>query len=152
MPVYSPGRQANRNGRNWQLDMEDRFLRHGYQRWSQRPSLPLQTPYLIREYKSDFINIYGDKMTLDFLIYHPARHLEEMIIECKYQGQDGSIDEKLSFTAQSLHATGQSAILALMGGGFRDTAVRYCLGQQTEKFKVITTWDEFTHMLNTGQL
>jgi len=56
------------------------------------------------------------------------------------------------FTIDALKATDKRAILLLMGNGFRQCAVQYCLDQQDESLLVLTTWDQLVRMFNTEQL
>jgi hypothetical protein len=109
-------------------------------------------PYFIHQYGSPFRNAYRDSMTLDFYIYHPTKYPDGLILECKFQDGGGTVDEKLHFTVASLKGTGKPSFLLLMGEGFRTSAVQYCLDKQTARFRVLTSWDQFVRMFNTGPL
>jgi len=146
------GWNANNNGRNWELDIKDRLRRHGYEQWGEPPRLLVSNPYFVHQYRSEFRNPYNEPMKLDFYIYHPWKHVEGLILECKFQEESGSTDEKLFFTVNALKATRKRAILMLMGDGFRSCAVQYCLAQQDDGFVVLTSWHELISMFNAGQI
>lgn len=148
----TPGWQANNNGRQWELDIMDRFKRHGYEQWSEPPTLIRDKPYFVRQYKSPYKNPYGEHMKLDFYIYHPMWHRDGLILECKFQDETGSVDEKLYFTVAAMKSTGVRGLLLLMGPGFRRCAIRYCEAQQDDSLVVLTSWDALVRMFNTGQL
>lgn len=146
------GWNANNNGRNWELDIKDRLRRHGYEEWNEPPTLLRDKPFFVHQHKSLFLNPYLEPMTLDFYIYHPWKYVEGLILECKFQDESGSTDEKLHFAVAGLKGTGLRTILLLMGNGFRSSAVRYCQRHQNDLFMVLTRWDELVRMFNTGQL
>lgn len=153
MPTkHSPGWYANTNGSNWELDIMDRLKRHGYEQWAEPPSLLKDKAFFVRQYRSDFRNPYGDTMKLDFYLYHPERHREGLVLECKYQGESGSTDEKLFFSCAAIKSTGLRGILMIMGSGFRRSAIDYCKSQQDNRFLVITSWDEFVRLFTTELL
>ena len=145
------GWQATFNGHHWEHDLIDRLKRHGYLQWGAPPSL-LPEPYFVHQCRDMFQSIYKTPLTLDLYIYHPWKHPEGLIIEGKYQENSGSVDEKFPYVIENLRQTGKRCILMLLGGGARKEAVQWCLEQQDDKLGVMTSWDEWTRLLNNGLL
>jgi hypothetical protein len=72
--------------------------------------------------------IYGSSWALDFVVVHPTKFPNGLVIEVKYQGVGGSVDEKLPFSMLSLAAItrrGHDApktLLIIAGDGMRGDA------------------------------
>jgi hypothetical protein len=68
-------------------------------------------------------SIYDTKLYCDFVLFHPTRHPDNLIIESKWQQSRGSVDEKFPFLVANIrdrypHAT----IIVLDGGGYKKQA------------------------------
>src|SRR5215210_6062166 len=42
-------------------------------------------------------SIYGRPLKVDFMLYHPEKHPDKLIIECKWQQALGTTDEKYPY-------------------------------------------------------
>ena len=145
------GRQAVFNGLNLERDLMHRLRSHGYQQWSAPPTLFAEA-FFVHQYHSPFMSIYETPLLLDFFVLHPWKHPEGLIIEAKYQDTNGSIDEKYPYTIANLKGTGKPVLLILLCSAARKEAIRWCQRQQTDRFTVLTQWDEWVRLLNKGFL
>ena len=74
-------------------------------------------------------NLYEAKFKIDFYLYHALKFPDGLYIESKWQGSQGSVDEKYVFTVQTLKSLNADSILVLEGGGARHGAVRWIQAQ-----------------------
>lgn len=96
-------------------------------------------------------NIYGTPTTCDFILYHPQKHPDCLIIEAKWQQSAGSVDEKFPFLVANIkekypHAT----VIVLDGGGYRDKAEDWLRGQVNDKLLKVMNMREFQKWANDG--
>ena len=47
-------------------------------------------------------NIYGKNRRVDFILYHPQRWRDCLVIQSKWQASSGSVEEKLAFEVLSI--------------------------------------------------
>ena len=85
-------------------------------------------------------NLYGSRWRLDFYLFHPDKFPNGLVIESKWQGSPGSVDEKYVFTVLSLKSLSTPSMLVLGGGGARRGAVDWIRKQIGKNFK---TTDQF---------
>jgi hypothetical protein len=155
-PPQQQGQQANSNGEALESDIAHRLLSAGYLDYrpakkSAKPAMPDPTvPYFIRQCRNKFDSIYGTQMIVDFYLWHPDKHPDGLIIEAKYQEEQGSVDSKFPYLVQSLKKTNTPALVLLIGPGARPEAVRWCEAQQHDSFIVLTSWEAFVYRCNRG--
>ena len=95
-------------------------------------------------------NIFGVKMVTDILAYDKKKFPKGILLDAKYQGVSGSVDEKLPFAALSLVAHDTFNIIVLDGGAFRPAADNWLLKyasyqakQYDRQLLVFTTLGDF---------
>ncbi len=74
-------------------------------------------------------SIIGKKRRVDILVLTPERPHEvqrAMAIECKYQGSQGTVDEKIPYALQDMEAMAMPGVIAYAGEGF-SPGVRHML-------------------------
>ncbi len=89
----------------------------------------LITDYLLYRYQNREIEIYrevfagktiiGKNRRVDILILQPKTN-RAFVIECKYQGSTGTVDEKIPYALQDLEAMPMEGCIAYAGEGFSD--------------------------------
>ena len=47
-------------------------------------------------------DIYGKNRRVDFLLYHPRKWPQSLVIQCKWQASSGSVEEKYPFEVLSI--------------------------------------------------
>ena len=74
-------------------------------------------------------SIYETKRKCDFLVINKAQFPEGLIIECKWQESNGSVDEKYPFTVFNILKIGVPTIILLDGGGYKKQAMEWLKSQ-----------------------
>lgn len=97
--------------------MELRLQQKGFVLWDKKG-----TPPECSWYAKQFTvckNLLGTNLRVDFMVNN------QLIIECKWQGSAGSVDEKYPWTMMNLVNTGIPSIMILEGGGCRPAMVKF---------------------------
>ena len=89
-------------------------------------------------------DIYGKKRRVDFILYHPLRWKDCLVIQCKWQASRGSVEEKYPFEVLSIQTTSIPTIIVLDGGGYSKGAKDWLMGQ-AGKTKLL-------HIFSIGEL
>jgi len=92
-------------------------------------------------------------MFCDFLLFHPTRHPDNLIIESKWQESKGSVDEKFPFLVANIrerypHAT----IVVLDGGGYKKQANLWLRAQIDRRLLHVFNMQEFQRWSNGDAL
>lgn len=67
-------------------------------------------------------DLYGRNRRVDFILYHPQRWANCLVIQCKWQASTGTIDEKFPFEVFSIQKNEFDTIIVLDGGGYSSEA------------------------------
>ncbi len=86
-------------------------------------------------------DIYGKTRRVDFILYHPHRWPDSLVIQCKWQASHGSVEEKYPFEVLSIQMNEFSTIIVLDGGGYTQGAKQWLAGQ-AGKNKLIHVMDQ----------
>ena len=78
-------------------------------------------------------NIYAKERRVDFIIYHPRKWADCLVIQCKWQASSGSVDEKFPFEVECIAHDAFPAIIILDGGGYSDGAKTWLMGQRGKR-------------------
>lgn len=85
-------------------------------------------------------SIIGKNRRIDLLVLQESTH-RALAIECKYQGSQGTVDEKIPYTLQDMEAMRMAGLVVYAGGGFSDGVIHmleashmaaYCLPDPTD--------------------
>lgn len=88
-------------------------------------------------------------MRVDFLIFHPTKWPNKLMVECKWQSSPGTVDEKFPYLVLSMKQIADcQSIILLAGGGYRPGAVKWLLEQQTENMIVLEGLDKIIRWAN----
>lgn len=85
-------------------------------------------------------NIYARSRKVDFILYHPTKWPDCLVIQCKWQASSGSVDEKFPFEVECIAADQFAAIIVLDGGGASKGA-RAWLSEQRGKRNLVDVFD-----------
>ncbi len=98
-------------------------------------------------------DIYGKQRRVDFILYHPQRWAECLVIQCKWQASSGSVDEKFPFEVLSIQLNEFDTILVLDGGGYSAGAEQWLRGQAGKnKLRHVLSLGEISKFQSQGRL
>lgn len=99
-------------------------------------------------------SIYETKRKCDFLVLNKDKFPDGLIIECKWQQSNGSVDEKYPFTIFNVFKIGVPTVILLDGGGYKPAAMKWLKDQANPKRALIAVWNmaEFQTEVNNGFL
>ena len=89
-------------------------------------------------------DIYGKVRRVDFLLFHPYRHPNGLVIQCKWQASRGSVEEKYPYEVLSIGQGEFDALIVLDGGGYSQGAEQWLRGQAGK--------NRLRHVFNQGEL
>ena len=99
-------------------------------------------------------SIYGTTQYCDFIVYHPERWPDNLIIESKWQQSGGSVDEKYPYLVLNIQMQYHCpTILVLDGGGYKRGAERWIRSQAGNgNLAHVFNMKEFAAWVNSGHL
>jgi hypothetical protein len=151
----SQGQRANYTGNSLEQFVYTTLLRKGYQFLEHRQfeaGRLLDQPIFTVHYPIAR-SIYDTQLYCDFVLFHPTRHPDNLIIESKWQQSRGSVDEKFPFLVANIrerypHAT----IIILDGGGYKKQADLWLRAQIDGKLFHVFNMQEFQKWSNGESL
>lgn len=99
-------------------------------------------------------SIYGTKQFCDFIVYHPEKWPDNLIIESKWQQSGGSVDEKFPYLVLNIQMQYKCpTIVVLDGGGYKKGAERWIRSQSgNNNLRHVFSMSEFATWANNGNL
>lgn len=98
-------------------------------------------------------DIYGKMRRVDFLVYHPRKWPQSLVIQCKWQASSGSVEEKYPFEVQSIQQVGYPAIIILDGGGYSRGAEQWLKAQAGKNnLKHVFSQGDFQRFVSRGEM
>lgn len=70
-------------------------------------------------------DLYGKVRRVDFILYHPTKWPDCLVIQCKWQASSGSVEEKYPFEVLSTNLNPYPTIILLDGGGYSAGAAQW---------------------------
>jgi hypothetical protein len=93
------------------------------------PSRYLEQPIYSRRFHIGK-SIYGTAQYCDFILYHPKKWKDNLVIESKWQQAGGSVDEKYPYLVLNIQMEYKCpTILVLDGGGYKKGAEAWVRSQ-----------------------
>lgn len=93
-------------------------------------------------------DIYERQRRVDIILYHPHLWAECLVVQCKWQESEGSVDEKYPFEVLSIQKNKYDTIIVLDGGGYAEGAERWLRAQAGKKrLKYVVSRDEFANVV-----
>ena len=142
---------ANHNGNQLERFIEDRLIEKGYtfvQRERFRAACYLDQPFYSRQF---FVgkSIYDTDSYCDFILFHPIKWPDSLIIESKWQQSVGSVDEKYVYTVTNIKERYPfKTILLLDGGGYKSKAEKWIRDQVDQQLIHVFNMAEFQKWAN----
>lgn len=152
----SQGAQANLTGTRMENHIELSLLDCGYVKLAEKYALvndikSLTQPSYARQVQIGK-TIYGTNLKSDFVLFHPDKWPEGLVIEVKWQQRGGTVDEKFPYLVMNIWSSEYQTILILDGGGYRDGAERWIRSMQKQNLLHVFNMVEFLTWVNQGNL
>lgn len=117
-----------------------------------KPAPYLEQPIYSRQYYLGK-NIYGTNIYCDFILYHPQKFPDCLVIETKWQQTGGSVDEKFPFLVANIQTKyPYKTILLLDGGGYKPGAAEWLRSQVGNNLLAVFSMAEFQTWVNRRNL
>ena len=98
-------------------------------------------------------SIYGTNVYGDFVIFHPQKHPDCLVIESKWQQVSGSVDEKLPFLVNNIKQKfSLDAVIIIDGGGQKKGAIEWVKKQIGGHLVDVFSMADFQKWVNKGNL
>lgn len=98
-------------------------------------------------------DIYGKNRKVDFVLYHPRKWPNSLVIQCKWQASGGSVEEKYPFEVLNIQQSGYPSIIVLDGGGYSKSAEQWLKGQSGKNLlRHVFNMGEFQRFVSRGEI
>jgi DNA adenine methylase len=99
-------------------------------------------------------SIYDTPQYCDFIVYHPQKWPNNLVIESKWQEVGGSVDEKYPYLVLNIQMKYTTpTILLLDGGGYKKGAEQWIRSQSGHgNLLLVFNMQQFTAWVNKGNL
>lgn len=150
------GKQANYTGAGLEKIIRDRLDERGYVNLHHSkfdPGCYLEQPiYSMRYYVGK--SVYETPLYCDFVVYHPVKWPQKLIIESKWQQVGGSVDEKFPFLVLNIQERYSCPTIVLLdGGGYKKGAEKWLRDQSGNgNLLHVFSISEFQKWVNLGNL
>lgn len=135
--------------------VEDTLLERGYQFVNKnrfRAATYLEQP-IYSKHVNIAKSIYRTPMNCHFVVYHPHKHPDCLVVESKWQKMSGSVDEKFPYLVSNIKEKyPYSCIILLDGGGYRKGAEKWLRDQVGSNLLNVFSRSEFTDWASAGGL
>ena len=125
------GQQAVKTGNQLEAFIEVLISDRGY-RFVNREEFSAMTDMEQPIYTTQYYvgeGTYGKKRVVDFILYHPIRWQQCLVIEAKWQQSGGSVDEKFPYLVLCIKKSAYDTIVVLDGDGYSKGAENWLQGQ-----------------------
>jgi len=98
-------------------------------------------------------SVYDTQLYCDFILFHPEKYPDCLVIESKWQQSGGSVDEKFPYLVLNIRDQYPCATVVLLdGGGYKKGAEKWLRDQEDEKLTHIFNMVQFQKWANSGDL
>lgn len=153
--VLVQGAKANSTGNNLESFVEFCLGQKSYQQTTAKQfkaHKELKQPVYTKQYPI-CSSIYGTNIKCDFLIFHPVKHPNGLVIECKWQQSTGSVDEKFPYLVHNIKEKyNLPTIILLDGNGYKQGAAAWLQMQRGNNFLGVYSMVQFQIQVNNGLL
>lgn len=149
------GKRANRAGEQHAEFVENLLKDYGYVKVTPIRFFALcslKQPIFAKECHTGK-TLYGGSRRVDFILYHPIKWAECLIIECKWQASGGSTDQKYPYFVESTNKNPEQAIFVIGGDGYSGRSKDW-LRSQIGKGRILDVLDQgdFARFASRGNL
>lgn len=96
-------------------------------------------------------SIYDTEIKCDFILFHPQKHPDLLIFECKWQQSAGSVDEKYPYLIINVQTKYPcKTVILLDGGGYKPNADKWMRSQVGNNLLHVYNMSEFQKWANKG--
>ncbi len=74
-------------------------------------------------------NIYKNNRKGHFLLYHPNKWPKGLVVEVRWQGVNGTVDEKFPFIVMNIKRLGLETVIVMGGGNLKPEVVNWVESQ-----------------------
>lgn len=145
------GAKANKNGQKFEKFIEDRLKNEDYQYEPANRfiacSLSLEQAIYSKQVKIGK-TIYDTNRRCDFIIFHPTKHPNCLVIENKWQESKGSVDEKYPYLVENIKISKYDTIVVIEGEGYKPKALEWLKNQVGGKLINVFSMAEFQKWAN----
>ncbi len=149
------GTTANYTGNRLEKFIEHTLNELGYKFVDKKkfePAIYLEQPIYSKQFYVGK-SIYETSMYCDFILYHPTKHKDCLIIESKWQQSKGSVDEKYPYLILNIqHKHPNKTILVIDGGGYKENALKWLHSQVGNNLLGVFNMSEFQIWANKGKI
>lgn len=149
------GTTANKTGNELELFIHNRLKREGYTFVPNNRFLAsklLVQPIYTRQFNVGK-SIYNTTWRCDFVLYHPQKHPNCLIIETKWQQSPGSVDEKYPYLVSNIKKQSvYDTIIIIDGDGYKVGALKWLKSQVDGNLKNVFSMSEFTIWANKQKI
>jgi hypothetical protein len=149
------GRKANITGNQLERFIHNLVTGRGYL-WIEprkfKVATYLEQPIFTRQYVYGE-NIYGGEQRVDFILYHPDKYPNCLIIEAKWQQKAGSVEEKFPyFYLNIMEKYPTDTVMVLAGGAYRPGAEQWLRDRMGNKLIHVFNMEEFQTWVNNENI
>lgn len=145
------GTRANYTGTQLEAVIQNTLERKGYKFVEKRSfdaARYLDQPVFSKQYPIAR-SVYDTGINCDFIIFHPSKHPNCLVIESKWQESGGSVDEKFPFLVLNIREQYPCAtVIVLDGGGYKKGAEKWLRKQVDAKLTHVFNMMEFQKWSN----
>ena len=99
------------------------------------------------------LDIYSKRRRVDFILYHPEKWDDCLVLQCKWQASRGSVEEKYPFEVLSIQLNNFNTIIIIDGGGYSQGALQWLKSQAGKnKLLYVLNQGDFARFASRGQL
>ncbi len=112
----------------------------------------LEQPIYAKQYLVGH-DLYRRDRRCDFILHHPKKYPNDLVIESKWQQARGSVDEKLPFLVLTIQQSGLDTSIVLDGGGYSSGAEKWLRSQVGNgNLRQVFNMRQFQQFVNDGGL
>lgn len=130
--MESGGKRATRTGRSLESSVASILESMGYRRVKPAKDffafIRAKQPVYATQCNAGK-NLYNLNWRVDFIIYHPEKWPNCLVIECKWQAERGSVDHKYPFIVMNINKNNYPAIIVLDGGAYSEGSKSWLYAQ-----------------------
>lgn len=155
MMVAAGGGMANVAGRSLEQSVES-IVRQKYRKISAESFtnswISSGTPIFASQFTIGK-NIYNKNRRVDFILFHPNLWPDRLIIQCKWQASQGTVEEKYPFEVECINKDMIQTIIVLDGGGYSKGAEQWLRSQSGNGYlKHVFDLGQFQRFASKGKL
>lgn len=146
--------KANRTGQTLEHQVERLIMDRGYI-WLPQNRIEaakiLKQPFYTHQFPISKSLYEGKNTRADFILLHPEKHPDFLIIECKWQQGGGTTEEKLPYLVLNIKQNyPYETMVVIDGGGHTKGAIKWIHKQQGGRIKMVCDMAKLMKLANNG--